>query len=73
MTRHEILVELLKLDASERLQLVGDLWDSISEEDLPLTEQQSAELQRRMDELERDPSIGIPWEEVRASLLKKFG
>ena len=73
MTRSEILAELLKLDVSDRLQLVGDLWDSIGEKNLPLTDAQAAELQRRMDELERNPSIGIPWEDVRASLLKKFG
>ena len=73
MTRSEILAELLKLNASDRLQLVGDLWDSIGEKNLPLTDAQAAELQRRMDELERNPSIGVPWEEVRASLLKKFG
>jgi putative addiction module component (TIGR02574 family) len=73
MTKNEILSELMKLDAQERLQIAEELWDSVGEEHLPLTEHQAAELQRRMDDLEANPSIGVPWEEVRASLLKKFG
>lgn len=73
MTRSEIVAELLKLDSEERLQVVEMLWDSIASQDLPLTDEQALELQRRMDELENDPSVGIPWEDVRACLHEKFG
>lgn len=72
MTRSEILAELLKLDSEERLQIVEVLWDSIADEDLPLTDEQASMLQRRMDELENDPSIGIPWEDVKARLHERF-
>jgi putative addiction module component (TIGR02574 family) len=72
MTRNEIVAELLKLDSEERLQIVEVLWDSIADEDLPLTDEQASELQRRMDELENDPSIGIPWEDVKARLRERF-
>ena len=73
MTRSEIVAELLKLDSEERLQVVEMLWDSIANQDLPLTDEQALELQRRMDELENDPSVGIPWEDVRARLHEKSG
>lgn len=72
MTRSEILAELLKLDSEERLQIVEVLWDSIADEDLPLTDEQASMIQRRMDELENDPSIGIPWEDVKARLHERF-
>ena len=69
------LSELLKLSAAERVQLAQDLWDSILEEPevLPLTEEQCQELDRRLQEHERDPSTALPWEEVRARLRERFG
>jgi putative addiction module component (TIGR02574 family) len=43
------------------------LWDSLvdTSERIPLTDAQREELDRRLDDFERDPSIGIPWDEVR--------
>jgi putative addiction module component (TIGR02574 family) len=67
--------DLLKLSPAERIQLAQDLWDSIAEEDdaLPLTDEQRAELDRRMAEHARDPSSSVPWSEVRARLHERFG
>ena len=67
--------ELLKLSVAERIQLVEDLWDSIAAdpEALPLTEEQKAELERRLAEHKADPNSAIPWSEVRERLYKKYG
>jgi putative addiction module component (TIGR02574 family) len=73
MTRSEILDELRKLDPEERAQLIEELWESVEEDDFFLTDEQAAEIERRAAELEADPSIGIPWEEIRADLRKRFG
>lgn len=73
MTRSEIFKELLKLPEKERLQIAEDLWETIGDKDLPLTDAQGAELDRRMAELERDPSKGLSLEEVRAHLRERFG
>lgn len=57
------------LSVAERLQLVGDIWDSIAEEAnaapelLPLTEAEKVELDRRLAEYESDPSTAIPLDE----------
>jgi putative addiction module component (TIGR02574 family) len=48
----------------ERLRLLEQLWDSLSDDDGPLTPAQREELDRRLDELDRDGPSGIPWEEV---------
>ena len=63
-----------KLSIAERIQLAEDLWDSIPEDavDVPLTEAQKAELDRRLDDLERDPDAGEPWEVVRARLYERL-
>ena len=54
------------LSPEERLQLIEELWDSLSESPaaMPLSDAQRGELDRRLDDLERSGPSGIPWEEV---------
>jgi putative addiction module component (TIGR02574 family) len=55
--------DLERLTPEERLQLIERLWDSLSGSvEIPLTEAQREELDRRLD-LEGDGE-GIPWDEV---------
>ena len=62
-----------KLSVAERIQLAEDLWDSIPEAaEIPLTEAQKAELDRRLEDLERDPDAGEPWEVVRGRLYGRL-
>lgn len=62
-----------KLSVAERIQLAEDLWDSIPEAaDIPLTEAQKAELDRRLEDLEQHPDAGEPWEIVRARLYRRL-
>jgi len=63
-----------KLSIAERIQLAEDLWESIPEEgaDVPLTDAQKAELDRRLDDLQRNPDAGEPWEVVRARLYERL-
>lgn len=57
-------IDIAKLSAEERLDLLEQLWDSLSPDAIPMTEAQKAELDRRLDELDREGPIGIPWNEV---------
>ena len=54
------------LSPEERLSLLEQLWESLTAqpEAIPLTEAQRAELDRRLDEMDRGDVDGIPWEEV---------
>jgi putative addiction module component (TIGR02574 family) len=75
MTRSELVAELLKLDAEERLQAAEELWESVAnDQEGPsgLSDEQLAEIERRIEEHERDPSSAIPWEVVRARLWARF-
>ena len=61
--------ELFELSEEERIELGQELLDSAQADELPiLTDEQKAEIDRRIEEHERDPSAAIPWEEVRAWL-----
>ncbi len=59
-------IDIAKLSAEERLRLLEDVWESLSTtpEAIPLTDAQREELDRRLNELDRDGPVGIPWEEV---------
>jgi putative addiction module component (TIGR02574 family) len=67
------LKEILSLSVEERIQLVEAVWDSIAQqpESLPVTEAQRKELDRRLDEHQKDPRAGRPWSAVRNSLARK--
>ena len=64
------LDEVLQLPIAERIRVVETIWDSIVDhpETLPLTDEQKAELDRRLDDLEKNPGTGSPWAEVRGRI-----
>jgi putative addiction module component (TIGR02574 family) len=65
-TEHMATIDIGNLSLEERLRLLDELWESLSQtaEAIPLTSAQREELDRRLDELEREGPVGIPWEDV---------
>lgn len=59
-------VDIASLSTDERLRLMEELWESLcsTPEGVPLTSVQREELDRRLDDLDREGPTGIPWEEV---------
>ncbi len=71
MSNHPLLkVEISQLSIAERIQLAEDLWDSILErqDELPLTDAQKEELDRRLERYQQDPTAGSAWETVKQRL-----
>lgn len=68
--KQELVAEILALPVEDRVRLVEAIWDSISAvpEALPLTEWQKEELDRRLDDLEKNPDAGSTLEEVFARI-----
>lgn len=68
-------IDIDKLAPEERLQLIGDLWESLrrTPEDVPLAPAQAAELDRRLDELERGDVGLVSWEDVKLRLTARLG
>ena len=62
--------QLLDMPTAERLELAQALWDSVAAnpENVSLTEAQREELDRRLDEYERNPNDGSTWESIKRSL-----
>ncbi|MCH8328716.1 MAG: addiction module protein [Candidatus Marinimicrobia bacterium] len=60
-------IDIKSLPIKERIQLVGDIWDSIAQDagQLPLTHSQRDELDQRLERYKVDPLPGSSWTEVR--------
>ena len=58
--------DVLNLSVSERIQLVEDIWDSISElpEAVGLSDVRKSELDDRLEAYHRNPDEGSPWHMV---------
>jgi putative addiction module component (TIGR02574 family) len=62
-----------RLPVDEQLALVREIWDGILATGArpPLSESQLQELRRRVAEDDADPDNLIPWEQVKAEVLKR--
>jgi putative addiction module component (TIGR02574 family) len=56
--------DIKRLTPRERIELAEQLWDSLVEDEIELTPEQAAELERRRDRLAREGPKGRPWREV---------
>jgi putative addiction module component (TIGR02574 family) len=67
----ERMPELRTLSPSDKLALVTELWDDLASnpEDIPITPEQIAEVDKRLEEYRKNPDLGSPWEEVKARIL----
>jgi len=65
--------DIASLTPEERLSLLEDLWDSLAAvaEALPLTPVQRVELDRRLDELDAEGPVGIPWDELLSRIRNR--
>ena len=63
--------ELKRLSPADKLALVSELWDDLAAhpEDVPVSPELIAELDRRMEDYHRDPTRVTTWEAVKTRLL----
>jgi putative addiction module component (TIGR02574 family) len=70
-----LLKQATKLQLSDRIKLVEDIWDSIADEPgqdaFPLTEAQEHELDRRLALMKKNPKRGIAWDVAKRRILKR--
>lgn len=66
-------MEIQGLTVSERIMLAEALWDSLSDEsaDINLTDEQKAELERRLSAYKVDGDQGSDWASVKARIISK--
>jgi putative addiction module component (TIGR02574 family) len=64
-------LDLSKLSADEKFELIDELWQSLSPADLELANETREELDRRLDRLDREGPTGTPWEQVRLKMTTR--
>jgi putative addiction module component (TIGR02574 family) len=67
----DLLEEALRLSPKERLELIETLWNTLSEEDIPVTAEERALVDARLADLEANPGNQSPWPEVKARLEQR--
>jgi putative addiction module component (TIGR02574 family) len=67
-----LLLQARQLSPADRLELIGELWQSLNPDDLQLTDAEKLLLDVRLAEAEVDPDAGRPWEEVEAELRRRL-
>ncbi len=67
------VAEILKLSVAERIQIVEDIWDSISQnpETLPLSEAEKLGLDKRLVAYEKNPDEGIERKSLKENLAPR--
>lgn len=65
--------ELLKLPVIERYDIAVALWESIEDEDLPITEEEKVLAEIRLQEHLNNPKDILKWEDARAQIKKEYG
>jgi putative addiction module component (TIGR02574 family) len=63
-------IDFSHLSMAERLQLIGDLWDSLDPP--PESPELLAELERRSADAEATPEAGRTWDELKADLRTRL-
>ena len=66
------IFDFTHLTPKERLDLIGELWDSIEADTIPLTAAQEAELDRRLETLDEDIKYGMDAADSAAELERRY-
>jgi putative addiction module component (TIGR02574 family) len=63
--------EIIRLTPPERLALIAQLWDSLENDQLPLTSAQQTELESRLTSLDHDRQNGVTWTALKVELEQR--
>ena len=63
--------EIIRMSPPERLALIGELWDSMTDAELAMSPAQQRELTRRLGSFDQDKSQAVTWESLKAELAAR--
>lgn len=68
MIDESLMEKIVSLEPADRLELIGVVWDSLSANDLPVTDAEKALLDARLADMESNPDDQSPWSDVKTRL-----
>jgi putative addiction module component (TIGR02574 family) len=63
--------EIRDLSPAQRLELMDELWESLTPEEIPVPEWHRRLLDEAVKDYTRDPDEGEPWDEVRDQIFRR--
>ena len=63
--------DISRLSPPERLALIARLWDSLEQNQIPLSPAQKDELERRLASLDQDRAESVSWTALKAELERR--
>ena len=73
MIDESLLAKVSSLSPADRLELIGKVWDTLSPDDLPVTDAERKLLDARLADMEAHADDQSPWPEVKARLELQRG
>jgi putative addiction module component (TIGR02574 family) len=71
MVDQTLLDRVSRLSQADRLELIGELWQSIEVDELEVTQAEGDLLDGRLADLRADPTAGRSWNAVEADLRNR--
>ena len=68
MIDESIIAKVISHSATDRLELISVVWDTLPHHDLPVTDAEKALVDVRLCDLEKNPNDESPWSEVKERL-----
>lgn len=72
MVDEALIARVRELSTADRLELMGVLWNTLSSDDVPVTEAERQLLDARIADAEENPDDESPWSEVRDRLQRQL-
>jgi putative addiction module component (TIGR02574 family) len=64
-------LDISRLSSEERLDLIGELWDSLTAEEVQLTPAHVRELDGRIATFNDDIETATPWESIEGDFIRQ--
>jgi putative addiction module component (TIGR02574 family) len=72
MVDQALLTQAKQMTAADRLELIGELWQTLDHDNLPVTDAERDMLDERVVDLSANPDSGRPWGDVEAELRSRL-
>ncbi|MBX9470653.1 addiction module protein [Microcella sp.] len=67
-----LMEQVKRLDVAGRLELIGELWQSLDHDELEVTHADNALIDERLDDMKRHPDASASWDDVAARLRARL-
>lgn len=72
MVNQTLLTQAKQLTPADRLDLIGELWQTLDHDELPVSDAERAMLDERLSDLTAHPSSGRPWDEFASEFRSQL-